>query len=131
MSRPDAETERQFVKAFLRPGASTRWVELLGKARRRAKVLERIHHLADLDPRFARALPADDLLPALRQRGAPELAYVLSPNRAWDARRVPLVEALDQALCGIPMLLSCLPGVLGAYVGEMPDDRFLLHVPPA
>jgi hypothetical protein len=128
-----AEHEESFVRAFVVPAKRQRLVELLSKPKRRKNVLDTLAHFTDLDPRFqipipsfAQSAPAIEGL--LRGRGAPGECYVISESAALDGRFLALAEALRLIVGqGMGTLLSCIPGRLGYYEGEGPEDRCLLE----
>ena len=52
---------------------------------------------------------------------------MVSENSDWDAREMPLRDALEATIgAGWGTLVSCAPGRLAFFEGEGPKDRYLL-----
>jgi hypothetical protein len=126
------EHEKGFVNSFVVPERRARVIELLSSPKSRQKQLRRLDHSPNLDPRSSARLPAGqqdeaDIEALLRKHGAPDQAYVLSSYPGFDARELPLKEALANIVgSGHGSVISCVPGQLAYYEGESPRERFLL-----
>ena len=122
--------ETALVNAFVLRERRARVIELLRNPRRRIKVLNRLYHFRDLDPRFLVSVPparqrADAIAALLAERGAPAECHLISTNRELDGQNLPLGVALAQIVgVGDGTLVSCVPGRLGYFEGE--DERFIL-----
>lgn len=63
----------------------------------------------------------------LRNNGAPMECYVISELEGIGGRFMPLTEALAAVVgMGMGSIVSCIPGQLAFYEGEMPKDRYIL-----
>ena len=130
---PDLEQETAFIRAFIIPTKRERFVELLGRPKRRRDVLRTLYHFGDLDPRFINRIPAaedsaEGIEALLRSKGAPDLCYAISTASDLDGRTVALREALTQIHgLGHGTLLSCVPGSLGYFEGEEIGARYVLE----
>jgi hypothetical protein len=126
-----SEHEEGLVKAFVIDSKQERMLALLRKPKRRRDVLMTLPHFKDLDRRFATIVPqpqaASSILRLLQSRGAPAECYVVSEDEDLDAQIMPLASALDAVVAsGMGTLLSCIPGRLGYFEGEIPGKRYLL-----
>lgn len=130
---PNLEHEAAFIRAFIIPTKRERFVELLGKPRRRWGIVGTLYHFGDFDPRFISRVPAvqdseEKIEALLRSKGAPDLCYAISTDAALDGRTVGLREALTQIHgLGHGTLLSCVPGSLGYFEGEEIGARYVLE----
>jgi len=100
-------------------------------------LIESLYHFRDLDPRFLVEIApsdqhADVIADLLAQRGAPSTCHVIATDGELDGRELVLLDVLRQVVgAGGGTLVSCIPGRLGYFEGEMPRDRFILARPPA
>jgi hypothetical protein len=137
VSRGHMDHETELVSAFVLSAKRARLLGFIRGFRRRRKLLETLYHFRDLDPRFVVEIaPSDQHAEAiaglLARRGAPSLCHVISTDRELDGRDLPLAEALRQIVGRRQgALVSCVPGRLGFFEGESPNDRFILDRPPA
>ena len=127
MSHEDA-----FPRAFIVGDKQERYLELLASPRRRRGFLDRLNHHLDYEPAFATLVPAGEQTASgierlLRQRGAPDMCHTISCHADWDARELPLHEALD-LIVGLSMgtILCCIPGKLAYYETEDRSRRYIL-----
>jgi len=129
--------EQALVEAFVVPRKRERLLSLLSNPRRRRTILDSLYHFDDLDDRFVEYLPPSQHSPegiaeALRRYGAPDTAWVISTDDGLDGREMPLDEVLTRIVgCFEGTLLSCIPGKLGFFEGEGPEDRCVLRRMPA
>jgi len=120
------------VGAFLAAGARRRARELLW-SKGRKKWTAKLGHLADLDRKALVSIPpesqsASKVEELLRRNGAPDLCWLVSERSDWDGRQMALADALKAILgAGFGTVISCIPGRLGYFEGEMPRDRYLLQ----
>ncbi|HEX9097159.1 MAG TPA: hypothetical protein VF990_13800 [Candidatus Dormibacteraeota bacterium] len=64
----------------------------------------------------------------LRVKGAPAVCWLVSERSDWDGRQMPLANALDAVVgAGFGTVISCIPGRLGYFEGESPENRHLLE----
>ena len=124
--------EEAFVRAFIVADKQERYVDLLASPKRRHGFLDRLNHHLDYDPAFAAPVPTSEQTASgierlLRQRGAPNMCHTISCHQAWDARELPLHDALD-LIVGFSMgtVLCCVPGKLAYYEAEDRSRRYIL-----
>jgi hypothetical protein len=124
--------EIALVNAFILPARRPRFTKFLSEPEHRPKVLKRLYHLRDLDPRFLVEIQPSDqnskaIAALLTERGARGQCHLISTDDELDGRDLPLLEALDQIIgFGQGTLVSCIPGRLGYFEGEGPAHRFIL-----
>ena len=125
--------EESLINAFVRSAKRARFIEFLGSPKRRPKFLANLSHFRDLDPRYLVPIPpaeqhAKNIAALLTARGAPSRCHVISTDSQLDGRDLNLVEVLEQIVgFGKGTLISCVPGRLGYFEGESPNDRFILE----
>jgi hypothetical protein len=125
--------ETALVSAFVLPAKRDRLLGFLANPKRRRKLLDLLHHFADLDPRYLveiapRHQNAETIAALLTKRGAPLECHLISTDRELDGRDITLTHALSQIVgFGEGTLISCIPGRLGYFEGEGPKDRFILE----
>lgn len=106
-----------------------RWrAAIAAGGKRRARELERLNHNDYCDDRFA--TPADhrpDVVYAeLKRRGAPDRCHVIGGGEL-DGQELELLSALSEVeSSGYGAILSCLPGRLAYFEGEV-AERFILQ----
>lgn len=99
-----------FARSFVVPEKRGRYLSLLESERGRKKLLNGLNHCRDLDPRFAKVIPANaqsaqSIELVLRQKGAPENCYVMADNRSIDGREMSLSNALLEIVGWMPVRL--------------------------
>jgi hypothetical protein len=125
--------ETALINAFILRERRARYTGMLSNPKKRTKILGKLHHLKDLDPRFIIEISpsdhySDTIATLLMKRGAPEQCHVIGGTRELDGRNVQLVEALDEVVAwGYGTLISCIPGRLGFYEGEDLTIRYILE----
>jgi hypothetical protein len=134
-----AEEHESGLAAFLRADRRQRFRRALVNEKSRVKLLGELYHYAHrLDPDFAEPLALQarhdafvlDICERLVAAGAPADCASLraqEPHR----RAGPLAEAVPEILRSGAGFVSCVPGVLGLYVGEDGANVFLLRRPAA
>ena len=128
-----SEHEESLVKAFIVPRKRDRMLSLLANPRRRRTVLDALYHFGDLDDRFVVPVPCrhhtpENIAKALRDYGAPDRCWVISTDDSLDAREMLLDEVLAAIVgYGEGNLVSCVPGKLAFFEGEVPKDRYILR----
>lgn len=124
--------EEGLVRAFIVPGRREQFLRRLMNPRTRDKILRQLAHFYDLDPRFAHRIPPGDqtvekIYRLLKGKGAPDTCYVMGMS-TLDGREVALREAIEDVVgTSWGDFLSCIPGKLGLFVGEEPNERYLLE----
>jgi hypothetical protein len=129
---PAAIHEESLIRAFVAQGKRERLLKLLATPKGRRKLVDQLAHFYDLDPRFAHRIPPNEqtvegIYGLLRGKGAPETCYALGDSQL-DGREVALREALE-AIVNVSFgnFLSCIPGRLGYFGGEEPNERYILE----
>lgn len=126
--------EEAFIRAFVLPDKQHRWTYLLLNKRRRSTFTHRLADPIDIDTRWAVPIQPSEqtsgrITELLRIRGAPDQCHLISEFPALDDTDVQLSDALDTIVgSGVGSVISCLPGALAYYEGEM-NTRFLLQRP--
>jgi hypothetical protein len=124
--------EEAFVRSFIVAEKQARYIEQLASPKRRRQLLDRLDHALDYDPAFAIRIPPSQQKPAsietlLRKKGAGDICHTISSSSDWDAREMPLAEALELVVgSGMGTVLSCVPGRLAYYEAEDMSERYLL-----
>jgi hypothetical protein len=114
------------IQRFLSRDSRARFEEFPVGSRLRSRLLNRLCHGYEsiLDWRIAQPIASAEQSPEavwelLRARGAGRTCYALCTKSEWDGREVPLDEALRALMGnGLPVLLSCVPGMLGYFEPE-------------
>jgi hypothetical protein len=125
------EHERQLVLSFIIPARQSRYLELLGRPKRRKDITRTLCHFKHLDMRYATPVPsrwrlAPGLLKLLKAKGAPDSCYALSEDDELDGKEISLAYALAFIVGrGIGTFLSCIPGRLAYFEDE--DCRWILE----
>ena len=123
--------EEALVKAFIPTHRQERFLEIIAKPKKRAKLLTELSHFKALNPQFMVVIPSNQQNPLalakiLRAKGAGTTCYIMSENSQLDGREVDLEAALKETV-GRQMgtLISCVPGRLGYFEDE--DGRCILE----
>jgi hypothetical protein len=135
----DAVVEEALIRAFIVPAKRQRYLDKLGSPKTRRKFLnENIHHMRDLDQRYAQKLDphgardestATRINDLLRKHGAPSRCYVVSTSDL-DGQDGELHEVLDAVVGAFQgTFVSCIPGRLAYFEGEWENDRYILERP--
>jgi hypothetical protein len=133
------EHEEALIRAFITPTKRQRYLDKLGSPKARKKFLsQNIHHMGDLDERYAERVdphkPRDEALDTqiydlLRKRGAPSRCYVISTGDL-DGQEADLRETLETLVGSFDgTFISCIPGRLAYFEGEYENDRYILERP--
>ncbi len=135
------EHEEKFVAAFISKEKQDRYRFLLsnGDPKRREECLDRLNHCRDFNEKYVTWLPRDprsttrnaQIAKLLREKGSPELVYVLVGSCPADACMMPLLEAMDETTkAGWGTIISCIPGELAYYYDEEGERRAILERQP-
>jgi len=125
--------ETEFVETFILSDCQSRWLEFLNKPKRRSSFLHRLADDRDLDSRFRVPISPAQQTPEcvatqLHKLRAPASCHVISEMTDLDGRNMDLIAALQLVIgSGLGTVISCIPGKLAYYEGEMPRDRYVLH----
>jgi hypothetical protein len=129
------EIEEATFRAFVVPRLRTRYLESVRSVRLRRKLLERLYHWSDFDPRYAIDISpgeqdAEHIYALLQKRRAPGTCYVISASSDLDGAEADLADALV-AIVGLApgTIISCVRGRLAYFEGEDLGARLLLHRP--
>jgi hypothetical protein len=126
-----ANHEDALIRAFIPPHRQERFLEIIAKPKKRAKLLTQLYHFDDLNPKFMVAIPPSQQNPSslvklLRAKGAGSKCYVMSTNSRLDGQEVDLEAALKETVGSQEgTLISCVPGRLGYFEDE--DGRCILE----
>ena len=125
--------EAEFIRRFVVSQRRRRYLSLLESHKGRKKLLEALNHFDELDPQYARLVPADsqtvnhnEML--LKRKGALDSCHVTSSNADIDDREMSLSEALRETVgSGSGTIISCIPGKLAYFEGEEQNQRYILE----
>jgi len=123
--------EEALIKAFIPTHRQERFLEIIAKPKKRAKLLTQLYHFDDLNPKFMVAIPPNQQNPSslvklLKAKGAGSVCYVMSTNSRLDGKEVELETALKETVGSQEgTLISCVPGRLGYFEDE--DGRYILE----
>jgi hypothetical protein len=123
--------EEALIKAFIPLHRQERFLEIIAKPKKRAKLLTELYHFDGLNPKFMVAVAPNEqnasaLLKILRAKGAGSKCYVMSTNPKLDGKEVDLETALKESVGSEEgTLISCVPGRLGYFENE--DGRCILE----
>jgi hypothetical protein len=122
------EAEVDTIHAFIVAARRDRWIADLGRPMLKRSKTVRLHDTRDFDTRYLQAIPkaahtAEGVAALLRQRGAPDGVWLMSPEYGEP-------KLLDDALAelmvpGADGLVICIPGRL-AYLQTEVDGGYLL-----
>ena len=144
---PFALEHEEGLALFVEPTYRSRFRESLASPKRREKLISTLDHFPNLDYRWAVEITTKATTSTvdayLRNAGAPKQCYVLSSDGDYLQANesegfkfilgttVDLRVALDDLLWNqFGAFISCIPGRLACFTGEMPDERFVLERPP-
>ena len=125
------EHERGIFLSFIIPIRKNRYLEMLGKPKRRKDIIASLAHFKHLDMRHVVQIPprqqhTAEIFQLLRLKGAPETCHALSEDSELDGKEIPLSEALKEVVGrGMGTFLSCLAGRLAYFEDE--DGRWILE----
>ena len=127
--------EEYFARAFIVPKKQDRYLSLLGTVKGRSKLAHGLNHCQDLDMKYATLIPLaqqhiEPIEKILKQKGAPDVCYVMSSSWKTDGKTMSLREALEDTVGqAVGTLISCLPGRLAYFEFEIPNERYILEKP--
>ena len=128
--------EAAFIESFVKDERKERAALMLSNAKKRKKFVQEFAHHGTyiLRPECLKSIEpsqrnAESLHAMLRHLGAPDTCYVISEGDL-DGKEVNLLAALKETIGrGIGTVISCIPGRLGYFEGEL-RERFILQRSP-
>ena len=127
---PDAQRELALV-ALADRSHKARLRDQLPRKRGRERFLSSLWHNPPFDPRYVTEVEFEHAVEKeLIARGAPSDCYVISNNPDYDARTMPLGEALSAVTDGYGVdgtILLCIPGRLAFYRGEDGEQQWIVE----
>ncbi|MBA3711555.1 MAG: hypothetical protein H0W76_03790 [Pyrinomonadaceae bacterium] len=125
--------EEMFARVFIIPEKRDRYVTLIGSVKGRKKILNGFHHIHDLDGRYAKSIPsneqsAESIFRMLKQKGAPEMCYIMSDDSDIDQTEMPLRAAISRVEgSNFGTLISCIAGKSAYFETEDIGGRYILE----
>jgi len=122
-----------FAREFIIPEKRDRYLSLIGSVKGRKKVLAGFHHIRDLDERYAKLIAsnqqsADSIYRVLKQKGAPDVCYIMSDDSDIDQKEMTLREAISKVNgSNFGTLVSCIAGKLAYFETEEMSGRYILE----
>ena len=126
--------EEEFVESFVQGARRERVRLALANPKKRRKLVGEFAHpgtyilapecLRSIEPRQQNP---NSICTILRGLGAPETCYLISEDSNFDGKEMALLAALKQIVgYGMGTVISCLPGRLGYFEGEL-KERYILQ----
>ena len=121
--------EDKTIGSFFKPGRKERYITIHGNDQRRSKWLDKLNHNPGLIDKYQTPLNSKtDIYQELKRKGATDNCFVISCSKEIDLKEMKLKEAINQTeLLGWGTIISCIPGVLAYYYGEMGEQRIILE----
>lgn len=122
--RDHGVAHEQGITLFIQRSRRERYEQQLRTPKNRHKFLERLPHFKDWDESVVVALPGGEqsaraIVKKLEELGAGGECWIVSPTKRWDARALPLGDAINTVVgMNDGSVVSCVPGVLAYYEGE-------------
>lgn len=126
-----AVQEVAFIDSFVLKERRERLRCLVVNPRRRKQFVQELAHFKWLDQRHVKNLAPSaqnpgDIAKLLRQKGAPDMCFLVSEDPALDRKQLPLLAALEEVVGqGMGTFISCIPGKLAYFEDE--DQRCVLE----
>jgi hypothetical protein len=125
---------QEFVESFVQSARRERVRLGLANPKKRRKFVEEFAHHGTyiLAPECLRSMKPnqqhpDSIYAILRGLGAPDTCYLISEDRNFDGKEMELLAALKEVVGGgMGTVISCLPGRLGYFEGEV-RERYILQ----
>ena len=126
--------EQAFVESFVKRDRRERILLCLANRKKRRKFVHELAHHGTyiLAPECLRSIKPsqqhpDSIYAILRGLGAPDTCHLISEDGNFDGREMELLAALKQVVGGgMGTVISCLPGRLGYFEGEL-RERYILQ----
>jgi hypothetical protein len=125
--------EQAFVEFFVQRPRRERALLCLANSKKRRKFVDEFAHHGTyiLAPECLRSIKPsqqnpDSIYAILRSLGAPDTCHVISES-SFDGKEMELLAALKEIVgYGMGTVISCLPGQLGYFEGEL-RERYILQ----
>lgn len=125
--------EQAFVESFVQSARRERVLLCLANAKKRRKFVgEFAHHgMYILAPECLRSIKPNEqhaasIYAVLRSLGAPDTCHIISEG-SFDGKEMELLAALKEIVgYGMGTVISCPPGRLGYFEGEL-KERYILQ----
>lgn len=132
------EHEEKVISSFIAKEKQHRYRFLLGSTdpKRRQECLDRLNHCRDFNEKYVTWMPRNphgshrngEIAAVLKQKGSPEMVYVLACACSADGKTMPLLKAMDETTeAGWETIISCIPGELAYYFDEEGERRAILE----
>jgi hypothetical protein len=126
--------EQAFVDSFVQSVRRERVRLALANPKKRRKFVDEFAHHGTyiLAPECLRSIKPiqqhpDSICVILRGLGAPDTCYLISEDTKFDGKEMELLAALKQIVgYGMGTVISCIPGRLGYFEGEL-KERYILQ----
>ncbi|MGB6384013.1 MAG: hypothetical protein WBE45_14575 [Terriglobales bacterium] len=126
--------EQAFVESFVQRARRERVRLAFANPKKRRKFINEfaLHGTYILAPECLRSIKPnqqhqDSIYAILRSLGAPDSCYLISEDNNLDGKEMELSAALKQIVgYGMGTVISCLPGQLGYFEGEL-RERYILQ----
>jgi hypothetical protein len=126
--------EEAFVESFVQSARRERVRLALANRKKRAKFVREFAHHGTyiLAPEYLRSIKPsqqnpDSICAILHGLGAPDTCYLISEDSNLDGKEMDLLAALRQIVgYGMGTVMSCFPGRLGYFEGEL-KERYILQ----
>jgi hypothetical protein len=125
--------EQAFIESFVQHTRRERALLCLANRKKRRKFVDEFAHHGTyiLAPECLRSIrPSqqnpDSIFAILRSLGAPDTCHLISEG-SFDGEEMELLSALNEVVGrGMGTVISCLPGQLGYFEGEL-RERYILQ----
>ncbi len=126
--------EQAFVESFVQRPRRERALLSLANPKKRRKFVDEFAHRGTyvLAPECLRGIQPneqhpDSIYAILRSLGASDSCYIISESSSLDGKEMELLPALKKVVgYGMGTVISCLPGRLGYFEGEL-RERYILQ----
>ena len=126
--------EQEFVESFVQRARRERVRLGLANPKKRRKFVDEFAHHGTyiLAPECLRSIEPsqqnpDSIYAILRGLGAPDACHLISEDTNFDGKEMELLAALKRIIgYGMGTVISCLPGRLGYFEGEV-RERYILQ----
>jgi len=125
--------EQAFVESFVQSTRRERVMLCLANRKKRRKFVDEFAHHGTyiLTPECLRSIKPseqnpDSICAILRSLGAPDTCHVISEG-SFDGKEMELLSVLNEVVGrGMGTVISCVPGRLGYFEGEL-RERYILQ----
>ena len=123
--------EEAFVHAFIVPDKQGRYQQMMSSPSKRKKILGQLYHNLDIIAAWSMPIAnrdnhTDFIVKLLRQKGARQRCYLISPEPELDQHEMPLIEAIQTLIArDSTAIICCVPDRLAYYKAE--THQYLLE----